>query len=734
MRPVFPLHACILRAGVVLSSYRSMKPSYCRKLLLVRLCTAGLLLWGSLQGIEIGMGPGPPGMGLASGSYCDASSTSSSGGDGGGGSSYGNSAAAFGCASSLPFPPPLVRLQAAVSTLSAAAVGTLLLINGLMVVRPGRLYSEYGTVINSAVTLLAACGQWARVAAAPRAVRHGGELLRMLVTLLANVTANEDPWAIFLVQAVALTGCVVASDAGAAWATGLRSSSAVVGTSGQQSASLKRLPLWGAWAWVRPVPDPALWLRLVAYGTAAVAAAVFYRAFATGKHVVRYRLYRKLYLPAQYGGAYVVVPVPPAEVAQIIAACEPPDTRTLPPDVPGLHSSGSSSRNTSPRRRTDALRSMSLSNMVDTQSLTPGGWHVSSTSVAALSAAGNLPAAGTPSPGPAAATATAAPRTASAPQVRDASASSLFMRTSWMATGQPNAISSKDRAAAAAAAVANAAAVIMTAPSGSVATASTAGGGRGGDGSTAHTSASAAASPSMSRAPNSPVSPWNMLDPYVADAHQGAWPETDSVCDRPSWQQLHLSTGSAALADAAAAAVAAQRGAKGALSPPAAGSHLHAPQDGRLSKAEAVSLAAGGLGVGSTLTGVNVGQKQLFCGSVGGTPSGGAGAGGVAGAGAEAGVADAAARAGPTQNTQAEAGLLLAGALDVDEADIISGKVAFPNVGRSQVPVLDGCRSCSTAHDVHVGGSALTHVSILLSHACALENEEGILICNRNSI
>ncbi|GLC74356.1 hypothetical protein PLESTF_001503000 [Pleodorina starrii] len=296
----------VLPQDVFQCAERHLLPTYRQKLFCERLASALLVLTGAAWG------PAAPGL-----------------------------AAAAAAAASLP---PVLRARAAAALLAAGTASMLLLLNGLLAQLPGRLYGEYSGPINSIVTGLHVLGQMAHVAAFSPRQRSRALLVRMMAALTANLVGNEDPWFAFLVQLLTLLGLVTALDAWLWWGPPAPSAAAA-------AAAVSAGPFTGApatlLAWLVPSlhtrssslvgrcaaavaarggpggsllgrsAAAGLLLPTLCYAVVAATGAAVHRSWSRGKYLQYYRLYRRFYLPASYGGACVTAPMPYHEVLQL---------------------------------------------------------------------------------------------------------------------------------------------------------------------------------------------------------------------------------------------------------------------------------------------------------------------------------------------------------------------------------------------------------------------------------
>ncbi|PNH10123.1 hypothetical protein TSOC_003180 [Tetrabaena socialis] len=253
--------------------------------------------------------------------------------------------------------PPRAQAAAAAATVAAAAASTLLAFNGLLARLPGRLYGNHATTVNAAASALHGAVLLVRVLAAPPP-RSRGLLVRCTAAMAANLVANEDPWVAAAAQLAALMGAVAAAEARLEWGGGARWG----GGAGAATAGTVTLGLGGG-------SGEAGWLPGFCYTLVAAAAAMLYGSLSSGKHVMSYRLYRKLYAPAYYGGGYVAVPMPLDEVLRLCA-----DSAAAAAAAQSADGGGSNgTQNSGPSRvnstqgsapRWAVRRSVSLSNML----------------------------------------------------------------------------------------------------------------------------------------------------------------------------------------------------------------------------------------------------------------------------------------------------------------------------------------------------------------------------------
>ncbi|GFR40489.1 hypothetical protein Agub_g1056, partial [Astrephomene gubernaculifera] len=256
----------------------------------------------------------------------------------------------------------LLRAQEAAGALAGVAGASLLLLNGLLAALPGRLYGDYSAAINSTVTLLHAAGQLVRLVTQPQS-RRRGLLVRMMLGLAANVVGNEDPAPVAAAQLLGLLVLVSVLDgavrrgpllAGGVSGLARKGAAAVaaeaaaprvgllLATPSMSAAALppppdSQLPSWmaalarsaGSAAALQqqqgqclasmPAAPAGDWLPVFCYAVIAATGVALYYCLASGRYALSYRLYRKLYLPATYGGAWIAVPLPAAEVLRVRA-------------------------------------------------------------------------------------------------------------------------------------------------------------------------------------------------------------------------------------------------------------------------------------------------------------------------------------------------------------------------------------------------------------------------------
>ncbi|PNW85768.1 hypothetical protein CHLRE_03g206200v5 [Chlamydomonas reinhardtii] len=202
--------------GIVQCPERSLLPVYRRKVFIERTASALVLLHGALWGIAGTGGMAALHLRHRHNQHTQHHSTSPSVSATTGGvgparvASLGQGAAT-----------PLLHAQAAAAgTLAAATAASLLLLNGLMALLPGRLYDDHATAINAVVTGLHAAAQLAQLLAAPPASRSRAMLVRMMTLLGANLLGNEEPWVPFCVELAALLGAAAVLDSALQWGNG----------------------------------------------------------------------------------------------------------------------------------------------------------------------------------------------------------------------------------------------------------------------------------------------------------------------------------------------------------------------------------------------------------------------------------------------------------------------------------------------------------------------------------
>ena len=212
---MFAVPACS-HTGIVQCPERSLLPVYRRKVFIERTASALVLLHGALWGIAGTGGMAALHLRHRHNQHTQHHSTSPSVSATTGGvgparvASLGQGAAT-----------PLLHAQAAAAgTLAAATAASLLLLNGLMALLPGRLYDDHATAINAVVTGLHAAAQLAQLLAAPPASRSRAMLVRMMTLLGANLLGNEEPWVPFCVELAALLGAAAVLDSALQWGNG----------------------------------------------------------------------------------------------------------------------------------------------------------------------------------------------------------------------------------------------------------------------------------------------------------------------------------------------------------------------------------------------------------------------------------------------------------------------------------------------------------------------------------